>query len=70
MTANIDCQAAEPVDWADVVREVKVGASLGLRNTFTYDDTAAPFDMSVNVIECALKSSSQVLGTQVVYLKP
>ena len=51
MTANIDCQAAEPVDWADVGREVKVGASLALHNTFTYDDTAAPFDMSVNIIE-------------------
>lgn len=58
MTANIDCQAAGPVDWADVGREVKVGASLALRTTFMYDDTAAPFDMSVKVNECALESSS------------
>lgn len=55
MTANIECQAAEPVDWADVGREVKVGASLALCNAFTYDDTTAHLDMSVNVVERSLK---------------
>jgi len=69
VSAGSDCEHGLPgsraVDWANVGREVKVGASLVLRNTFTYDGTTAPFDMTVNIIERALESSSQVLGTQV-----
>lgn len=54
VTANIDCQAAEPVDWADVGREVKVGAFLALRDIFTHDGTAAPLNVPVKIVERAL----------------
>jgi hypothetical protein len=54
VTANIDCQAAEPVDWADVGREVKVGAFLALRDIITHDGTAAPFNVPVKIVERAL----------------
>ena len=43
VTASMGCQAAEPVDWANVGREVKVTGSLAWRNTFTDSDTIASF---------------------------
>ena len=52
------CQAAEPVDWANIGREVKVSASFALRNNFTHDGAIAPSDMSVNISERKLESSS------------